>query len=433
MVGGHQLRWPLAPALCLASVLIQADSVAAEPPEQDQPALPATIRVFIDCSNTPCDQEFFRTEMTFVDHVRDRQNADVHVLLTSQSTGSGGREITFDFLGQGRFAGRDYRLTERFLVAASDDDMRRGMVRVMSLGLAPYALQTNVGSRLQLTVNPAAATAGASAQVDDPWDRWSLRMNVNGNSNGEASSQSFSINTNLNANRTTDNTKVNLNGRFSYRESSFDLPEGRRFVAPNRDYGLNGMFVKSLDAHWSAGLRSFWNSSTFNNQDWTWSVAPAIEWNLFPYSESTRRLLTFNYAVGLRAWNYREETIFGKLDERRTTQTLDVAVSQRQPWGTVGAQVEVGSFIPSVKENHVSAYGNISLNIARGLSLNLNANIESIRDQIMLPRAEATSEEVLVNVRQLATSYRYFLFFGASYTFGSIFSPIVNPRFSGGF
>jgi hypothetical protein len=52
-----------------------------------------------------------------------------------------------------------------------------------------------------------------------------------------------------------------------------------------------------------------------------------------------------------------------------------------------------------------------------------------VRDQISLPALEATSEEVLVNQRQLATSYRYFYFFGVSYTFGSIFSPIVNPRF----
>ena len=86
------------------------------------PANASTVRVFIDCTNTPCDQDFFRTEMTFVDHVRDRQNADVHILLTGQSTGSGGREVTFDFFGQGRFAGRERRLTERFLVAASNDD-----------------------------------------------------------------------------------------------------------------------------------------------------------------------------------------------------------------------------------------------------------------------------------------------------------------------
>jgi hypothetical protein len=93
--------------------------------------------------------------------------------------------------------------------------------------------------------------------------------------------------------------------------------------------------------------------------------------------------------------------------------------------------VSVASFIPDVAKNHVSLFGNVSLNLFRGLSLNLNTSIDSLRDQITLPREEATSEEVLVNQRQLATSYRYFVFFGVSYTFGSIFSPIVNPRFGG--
>ena len=73
----------------------------------------------------------------------------------------------------------------------------------------------------------------------------------------------------------------------------------------------------------------------------------------------------------------------------------------------------------------------MSLNLFRGLSLSLYSNLESVRDQISLPALEATNEEVLVNQRQLATSYRYSMFFGVSYTFGSIFSPIVNPRFGG--
>jgi hypothetical protein len=136
--------------------------------------------------------------------------------------------------------------------------------------------------------------------------------------------------------------------------------------------------------------------------------------------------------VGVRAWDYRVETIYGKLEETRATQTFETTVSMRQRWGTIGSTVQVASFIPDVEKNHVSLFGNVSLNLIKGLSLNLNTNIDSIRDQITLPAVEATSEEVLVNQRQLATSYRYFVFFGVSYTFGSIFSPIVNPRFGGG-
>jgi hypothetical protein len=292
-----------------------------------------------------------------------------------------------------------------------------------------YLLETEAISRLRVTTEPVDPSKTAAALADDPWNRWSLRANLNGNSSGERRSKSFYFNTNFNANRTTDETKLNLNARFNYRESKFELEEGRLYVAPNRDYGINGLYVKSIDGHWSAGVRGYWNSSTYNNEDWAWSAAPAIEWDLFPYSESTRRLMTFNYSVGPRGWNYQEPTIFGKLEETRVAQVFEVVLSARQRWGTVGTSVEIASFIPEVEKNHVSMYGDISLNIVRGLSLNLGASFDSIRDQIGLRAEEATSEEVLVNQRQLATSYRYYVFFGVSYTFGSIFSPIVNPRF----
>lgn len=38
------------------------------------------VRVFLDCSS--CFQDFVRTELLFVDDVRDRTEADVHVLVT---------------------------------------------------------------------------------------------------------------------------------------------------------------------------------------------------------------------------------------------------------------------------------------------------------------------------------------------------------------
>jgi hypothetical protein len=398
---------------------------------QDAQPTAGPVRIFIDCNNVPCDTDFFRTEMTFVEHVRDRQNADVHLLMTGQSTGSGGREITFSFFGQGRFMGQDRVLKETFVVAASADAVRRGMVRVMSLGLVPYALGTPSADRLRVTVQPASATTTATQPARDPWNRWSFRLNLNGNANGESSSKSFYLNSNVNANRTTNESKINAGASINFRESKFELPDGRTFRSPNKDYNFNGLYVKSLSGHWSAGLRGNYNSSTFSNNNWSLSAGPAIEWNLFPYSESTRRILLFNYSVSQRVWDYREETIYGKLHETRVVQSLDPSMSMRQRWGTLGASVDIASFIPDFKKNHVSAYGDVSLNLLRGLSLNLSSEISWVRDQISLPAEQATSEEVLVNQRQLATSYRYYLYFGVGYTFGSIFSPIVNPRFGG--
>ena len=59
--------------------------------------------MFLDCQ-WQCDQEFLKKEITFVDWMRDRADADVHVLVTSQGTGGGGSEYTLKFIGLGRFA-----------------------------------------------------------------------------------------------------------------------------------------------------------------------------------------------------------------------------------------------------------------------------------------------------------------------------------------
>ena len=42
-----------------------------------------------------------------------------------------------------------------------------------------------------------------------------------------------------------------------------------------------------------------------------------------------------------------------------------------------------------------------------------------------------TDEEILLQRRQVSTSYSYFAGVGITYTFGSIFNNVVNPRFEG--
>lgn len=419
--------------VCVLSTVASAQDPPVPAPAPAPAPSSSPIRLYIECVNASCDGEFFRTEITFVDHVRQRQDADVHLLVTGEQTGQGGREVTLSFFGQGRFMGRNQVLRDQFLVADSADVIRREMVRMISIGLVPYAVDSPAIERLKIALQaqPAAAAAGP---VSDPWNRWSFRVNLQGNGGGEASSSYFSTNTSFSANRTTAALKLNANSFFSYRQNTFELPDGREFVSPNREYGINGLAAKALTGHWSFGTRGQYYSSTYSNTDASWYIAPAIEYDIFPYSESTRRLLTLQYSAGVRGFRYEEQTIYGKLAETRGAQAFVVALSARQRWGTLSGDFEAVSFVPDVKQNHVSGFGNVNLNLVRGLSLNFNGSVSWIRDQIALPAQEATTEEVLVQQRQLATSYRYNVFFGVSYTFGSIFSQVVNARFnSGGF
>jgi hypothetical protein len=69
--------------------------------------------------------------------------------------------------------------------------------------------------------------------------------------------------------------------------------------------------------------------------------------------------------------------------------------------------------------------------VFKGFSVSVFGEFSRTRDQVYLPRGAASTEEILLRQRQLATGYQYFVNFGISYSFGSIFNNIVNPRFGG--
>jgi hypothetical protein len=76
-------------------------------------------------------------------------------------------------------------------------------------------------------------------------------------------------------------------------------------------------------------------------------------------------------------------------------------------------------------------WNSLDIRLFKGLSFNTYGSVERLHDQIYLPKAGATPEEVLVQRRQLATSYSYYISFGVSYSFGSIHNNVVNSRFTG--
>jgi len=73
--------------------------------------------------------------------------------------------------------------------------------------------------------------------------------------------------------------------------------------------------------------------------------------------------------------------------------------------------------------------GRVGLRLARGFSIEAELSASRVRDQISLPARGATPEEVLLRLRQLRSGYEYNSSISLTYTFGSIFSSLVNPRF----
>ena len=160
-------------------------------------------------------------------------------------------------------------------------------------------------------------------------------------------------------------------------------------------------------------------------------VAPALEYNFFPYSQSTRRQLRCLYRVGFHSVNYIEQTIFNKTKENLFNESLTLSLEIREPWGSASTSLEGSHYFHDFSKNRLELRGFLSFQLFRGFSINLSGRYDRVRDQLSLPIEGASLDEILLQRKELATNYEYSIDIGFSYTFGSVYSNVVNPRFGG--
>jgi len=421
--------WTTLWATAFASANGQQPAPKDSAPKDSAPP-PIRLRVFLDCH--VCDFDFMRTEINFVDYVRDRQDAQVHILVTNQPTGGGGTEYTLHFIGQRELAHIADTLKYVSPPSTSPDDLRHGLARTIRLGLVRYYAHLGQAGRFDVTYSaPTGADSGAKGASKDRWNLWVFRMNASGYGNGEASSNFVSLNGSVSASRTTEMWKSSLTAHGNYNQSRFILGDGSKFNSYSHGYGFSDLIVKSLGQRWSAGQRASWTSSTYLNQSHAIRFAPAVEYNFFPYSQSTRRILTLQYSPGINFFRYQDTTIFNKITEVRGDQTLTASLGLKQPWGSISSSLEGAAYVDDFTKRHLVFFNSLDLRLFKGFSFFSFGQISFLRDQLYLPKGSLSDQERLLRRRQLETSYSYFVQLGFSYSFGSIFNNIVNPRFGG--
>ncbi|TFH65209.1 MAG: hypothetical protein E4G90_06610, partial [Gemmatimonadales bacterium] len=108
--------------------------------QQGEDVRAGALNVYLDCEGARmvCQTSHFRTEITFVNWVRDLADAQVHIIMTSQGTGSGD-EFLFDFIGRGNLQGNDDHLSYSYSDTDSDDARTQGITGVLAVGVARYA------------------------------------------------------------------------------------------------------------------------------------------------------------------------------------------------------------------------------------------------------------------------------------------------------
>ena len=408
--------------VCLWASLLPASLHAGQAPGASSDLL----RVYLDCNQ--CFGDFIRQEVDIVEYVRDPAEADVHAIVTNRETGSGGRERTVSFLGRGRFNGLDFKgraLTER---GDTEDTERQRLATVIKIGLLNYLSSDGIAGGLTVDVE-RAPLPGRSGPAVDRWNHWVMSLQGSLQARGEESSRDQNLSSEIGADRITDEWKITLGLQLDHRREDFNLDEGNpvRAIRTGRDFDT--LVARSLTEHWSVGERSSIDSSSFDNLALRVFAAPAIEYNVFRYSDYTRRQLLLGYSIGPYHARYVEETLLLKTADTLTRQEASVIMNQRERWGSLETKLNYSAFFPDPSRYRLQLEGDVNVRLARGLSLSIEGATSRIRDQLAIPRRGVTSEEVLLRLRRLRSGYDYDFQLGLTYTFGSIFNTIVNPRF----
>ena len=390
---------------------------------------PPPLRVFLDCER--CDFDHLRREVPVVDYMRDRMDADVHVLVTSQQTGGGGQEYMFHFLGLRELA--HLADTLRYVTRQTDTDaeVRDGITRTFRLGLVRYLAQT-ARSEVVDVIFPEPEGEGRPAQqttpADDPWNLWVFRASASSELSGETRVRSAALDGSFRASRTTEEFKIDVSLDGGYEEEEYEYSSGEKELSSETDAGADIVAVWSLGPHWSWGAAASAGVSTRLNQKLSLKAAPALEYSVYPYAESTRRQITVLYRVGVASYNYDEVTLYYKTSETRPEHSLEIAADFTQPWGDLVVSLTGSNYLDDFSKHRVDLFAMTEIRLFRGFNLNVEGSIARIMDQIYLGLEGATDEEVLLRRKELEKDFEYSFDVGFSFTFGSVFNNVVNPR-----
>jgi hypothetical protein len=412
------------------AILVWFGAFAEPAASQDvETEMPARLAIFLDCAF--CYEDFVRQEMTYLDHVRDREVAGVHVLVTQENTGAGGRAQTFDLIGLGPFQGMDFSTVYTINVDATESEAREGFLRTLRAALVPYLMQTPMADRLQVDVAPSEAEASQQAQPeDDPWDHWTIEMYWDGSADFESQQRSFDTRYGVYIGRVTEEWKIQFRPFFNYNYDRFDRDD-EVIVSTSRRDGFTSYVIRSISPHWSIGAYGDVFTSTFANVHLRYRLMPAIEWSLYPYREATRRQLTVAYRVGASHIEYRDTTIYNETEQLLPEHILNAGYRVIQPWGDIDVGINASQYLHDLSRHSVEFKGSVDVRITQGLSIEIGGQLELIHNQLNLPKGDADLEEVLLHRRQLETDYQAGISFGFRYRLGSIFNNVVNTRFGG--
>lgn len=381
-----------------------------------------SIKLFVECN---CDKNYIRQEVKHIDHVRDQSLANVVVFIYDLPNGSGGKTYKLEFTGTSYFEGINKTLTFDSNANMTADDVRKRLTWRIGRGLLRYVIESDLENRVVYKIK--GQPKNKEIIIRDPWRNWIFEVYGQGKFSKESSRKKFDYKVGLESDKVTDKWRVRGDAQLSHANSKF-IRNDEEFTSTRDRYWGAASIVRSISDHWSTGVFGNLSHDTYTNIDLALGFTPAIEYNIFPYSEVLKREIVFAYKIGYKYNNYIEKTIFNKNEESIWNHSFDIQIRYRQPWGNIYSRLVASSFLEDFSKNRIQNNNTVSVRVIKGFSVRFTSNLQYIQDQINLPAGDASLEDVLLQQKQIATNFNLGFSVGVSYTFGSAFNNIINTR-----
>jgi hypothetical protein len=380
------------------------------------------IKVFLSCN---CDDSYIKQNTLLLDYVRDRTLSDIEVFVFDISNASGGRNFTFEYKGKNDFQNKENKISTNITQNLTFNEAREVLLKTYKMGMVHFLQNTVFQNRVDVSFNDQMDIP--QEMSFDQWRNWVFEISGSFNFENEESINEEEYNVGFDIDRVTEMWRVRSYFR-QRRAVKFFSGDEENFTSERNSTYFSGSLVKSISDHFSTGIFGSYQKDTFRNYKSFFNFSPALEYNFIPYNEVLTREITLAYKLGYNFYEYLEETLYGFLDQKMFNQSLTLNLRFREKWGSIYSYMVASQFLDQPDQNRLTLNNNINLRIVRGLSLRISGSFQLIRDQINLPKGEASIEDLLLRQRQISTNYQNRISMGLSYTFGSIFNNIVNTR-----
>lgn len=368
--------------------------------------------------------DYIKKEIPFINYVRDLKEADLYIISTSQSTGAGGAEYTYFLVGQNAYTGMKDTVVVNSYTDDTSDIIRIKQVKALKMALMRYVLKTPLADYFNINFTQPVKESIAI----DKWKNWVFNVSLYGYLEGEQSYKASYLSGSFNSSHVTEKDKFEFYYSYNRRNTDYDINGTIYNNFTKSQYG-DLLYVKGLNDHWSLGFAGGATMSVYSNYDLSSYLSPAVEYDIYPYDEANRYQLRIQYKAGYEYRNYHDTTIYNKTKESLGFHSLRAAYRVVEKWGSVNVRFTWKNYLHDWSKNNLSMNGSMSIRVLKGFTVSLGTTLGLVHDQLSLVRGGATYEEMLLRRREIATQFTYYTYCQLNYTFGSIYTNVVNPRF----